>query len=101
MRSLRAAHLMTIVGFTCFLAIDVSAQLSQLIVTITSPTAGSQVSGTTPVTASVTIVGGLIVGGVQFKVDGVNVGAEDTTAPYSTSWNTVLMSNGSHTLTAV
>src|SRR2546422_1157843 len=40
-------------------------------------------------------------GGVQFKLDGANYGAEDTTSPYSTSWNTTTVSNGSHTLTAI
>jgi hypothetical protein len=41
------------------------------------------------------------VAGVQFKLDGVNLGAEDTAAPYAVSWNTALASNGLHTLTAV
>ncbi len=77
------------------------AQLSSLIVTITSPADGSPVSGTIPVTASVTIVGALTVAGVQFKLDGNNLGAEDTTAPYSVSWDTTTTSNASHTLTAV
>src|SRR5438093_6594439 len=77
------------------------AQLSSLIVTITSPASGSSVSGTIPVTASVTIVGSRTVAGVQFKLDGNNLGAEDTSAPYSVSWNTTTVSNGSHTLTAV
>ena len=27
------------------------------------------------------------VAGVQFKVDGVNQGAEDTVSPYTTTWN--------------
>ena len=39
--------------------------------------------------------------GVQFKVDGTNVGAEDTTAPYSVSWNSTTVANGTHTVTAV
>ena len=39
--------------------------------------------------------------GVQFKVDGANVGAEDTTAPYSIAWATSGAGNGSHTITAV
>jgi lysophospholipase L1-like esterase len=39
--------------------------------------------------------------GVQFKLDGVNVGAEDTSAPYSIPLNTAAYSNGNHTLTAV
>jgi hypothetical protein len=41
------------------------------------------------------------VAGVQFKLDGANLGAEDTTAPYSIPWDTTTASNGSHTLTAV
>jgi len=90
-----------LIGCTSFFASNVSAQLGSLIVTVTSPTAGSQVGGTTTISASVTIVGALTVGGVQFQVDGVNVGAEDTTVPYSTPWNTIPLSNGSHTLTAV
>jgi len=39
--------------------------------------------------------------GVQFKLDGTNLGAEATTAPYSTSWNTTPGTNGAHALTAV
>jgi hypothetical protein len=72
-----------------------------LIVTMTSPGSGATVSGTIPVSASVSIVGSLTVAGVQFKLDGANLGGEDTSAPYSVSWNTTTTSNGSHTLTAV
>src|SRR5207245_4001861 len=43
----------------------------------------------------------LTVRGVQFKLDGANLGAQDTSASYSVSWNTTTASNGSHTLTAV
>jgi len=79
-----------------------SAQIGgSLVVTITSPTSGSTVVGTIPVNASVTTVGGLTVVGVQFKVDGANLGAEDTVAPYSVSWDTRTASNASHALTAV
>src|SRR5206468_5516316 len=46
-------------------------------------------------------VGFLTVAGVQFKLDGANLGGEDTSSPYSVSWNTTTASNGSHTLTAV
>jgi Bacterial Ig domain len=78
------------------------AQLpGSLIVTVTSPGSGSTVSGTIPVNASVTLIGGLTVRGVQFKLDGVNLGAEDTVAPHSVAWATSAASNGSHTLTAV
>jgi len=72
-----------------------------LVVTITSPASGSTVAGTVPVRASVSIVGTLTVGSVQFKLDGANLGAADTSAPYSISWNTAGASNGSHTLSAV
>ena len=43
----------------------------------------------------------LAVAGVQFKLDGVNLGAEDTSAPFSLAWNSTLASNGPHSLTAV
>jgi len=68
-------------------------------VSITSPTAGATVSGTVNVTANAT--DNIAVTGVQFKVDGANIGAQDTTAPYSVSWNTATYSNGSHSITAV
>jgi len=38
---------------------------------------------------------------VQFKVDGVNLGSEDTSAPYSVVWDTVASGVGPHQLTAV
>ncbi len=39
--------------------------------------------------------------GVQFRLDGAPLGAEDTTSPYSVSWNTTTASAGQHALTAV
>jgi hypothetical protein len=85
------------------IASPVSAQLLSIgaglgSVTLTSPKSGSTVSGTVTVTATVS---GLLVSGVQFKLDGVNLGASDSTSPYSVSWDTATASNGSHTLTAV
>jgi hypothetical protein len=79
-----------------------SAQLlGSLIVTIASPGSGSTVSGTIPVNANVSVIGALTVRGVQFKLDGGNLGAEDTSAPYSLPWDTRTASNATHTLTAV
>src|SRR5262245_34957318 len=95
------AAAIVIFGVVWLSPLPASAQLGQLIVTITAPASGSTVSGTATVSASVTIVGALTVGGVQFKLDGANLGAEDTTAPYSVTWNTLAASNGPHTLTAV
>jgi hypothetical protein len=36
---------------------------------------------------------------VQFKLDGANLGPEDTTAPYGVTWDTTTATNGAHTLT--
>src|SRR5204863_22354 len=68
-------------------------------VSITAPAAGASVTGTVSVTANAS--DNIAVVGVQFKLDGANLGAEDATSPYSTSWDTTTASNGSHTLTAV
>jgi chitodextrinase len=68
-------------------------------VSISSPSEGATLSGTIPVTASATNDVGIA--GVQFKLDGADLGSELTSAPYSTSWDTTTTSNGSHTLAAV
>src|SRR6266850_33938 len=75
--------------------------LGSLVVTITAPSNGNQVTGTIPVRASVMSIGGLGVQSVQFKLDGANLGARDTSSPYAISWDTRTASNASHTLTAV
>jgi hypothetical protein len=68
-------------------------------VSVTAPAGGSTVSGTTAVTANASDNVGVV--GVQFKLDGTNLGSEDTASPYSVSWNTLNATNGTHTLTAV
>jgi len=53
-------------------------------------------------TLSATAADNVGVAGVQFKLDGAtNLGAEDTTFPYSVAWNSTTATNGLHTLTAV
>ena len=68
-------------------------------VSVTQPAAGATVSGTVSVAASASDNVGVV--GVQFRVDGADLGAEDTTSPYQTSWDTLTVANGQHTLTAV
>ena len=68
-------------------------------VSIASPSAGASVSGTVNVTANASDNVGVTA--VQFKLDGANLGSEDTGSPFSTSLNTTTLSNGTHTLTAV
>ncbi len=68
-------------------------------VSITAPAAGATVSGSIAVSAGAT--DNIGVAGVQFKLDGANLGAEDTVAPYSVTWDTTTIANGTHSLTAV
>lgn len=68
-------------------------------VSITSPIKGQIVSG--PVTVSATASDNHLVAGVQFKLDGSNLGNEERYLPYSISWDTTTTTNGLHTLTAV
>jgi hypothetical protein len=62
-------------------------------------TCGSTVLGTHTLAATATDNVGVV--GVQFKLDGANLGTELTTVPYSIPWNTTSASNGCHTLSAV
>jgi hypothetical protein len=67
-------------------------------VSITAPTAGATVSGNVMVSANAS--DNVAVAGVQFLLDGVPLGAEDTASPYSITWDSRAATNGSHTLTA-
>ena len=67
-------------------------------VSITAPAGGASVSGTVAVNATASDNVGVTA--VQFRRDGVDLGA-DTSAPYTVNWNTTTTPNGSHALTAV
>ena len=67
-------------------------------VTISSPSNNSVVNGTIDVNATASDNVG--VSGVQFMVDGSNIGSEDTSSPYSISWDSSSVSNGAHNLSA-
>ena len=68
-------------------------------VNITAPASGASVSGTVVVTA--TASDNVAVTNVQFQLDGANLGAADSTSPYSISWNTAGVAAGTHVLTAI
>ena len=68
-------------------------------VALTAPTAGSTVTSTVAVSGSASDNVG--VAGVQFRLDGVNLGAEVATPPYTVTWNTTTAPDGGHVLTAV
>jgi hypothetical protein len=67
---------------------------------LTAPGAGATVSGTA-VILSACADDNVTVAGVRFTVDGTNVGVELTNRPYSMTWNTTTVANGSHTVRAV
>jgi hypothetical protein len=69
-------------------------------VSIAAPAAGSTVSGAAA-NVSANASDDVGVAGVQFLLDGGNLGAEDTAAPFAVSWNTTTAVNGSHSLSAV
>jgi chitodextrinase len=68
------------------------------VIAITSPTASSSISGTVSLVANAT--DNVAIAGVSFLVDDMPLGPDDTAAPYSFSWDTTLIGNGAHVLTA-
>jgi|GEM_PF-403940 len=68
-------------------------------VTVTAPANGATVSGTITVSASASDDVG--VAGVRFTLNGAELGPEDTTAPYSISWDTLTVPDGAHALAAM
>lgn len=63
------------------------------------PPSYSTISGTS-VNFSATALDNNNVVGVQFKIDGVNLGAEDTSVPFTTTFNSWNYANGFHSLSA-
>jgi hypothetical protein len=68
-------------------------------VSMTAPANGATVSNT--VTVSANASDNVAVASVQFQLDNANIGAADTVAPYTYSWDTTKSTNGSHTLRAI
>jgi hypothetical protein len=66
---------------------------------VTSPAASATVSGIVTVSAAASDNVGVT--SVQFTLNGVNLGAADTTAPYTINWNTAGAVNGTHALRAM
>ena len=67
-------------------------------ISLTLPLNGAILSNT--ITISATATDNVAVAGVQFKVDGANVGSQVTSSPYQVSWNTGTVTNGLHTISA-
>ena len=69
--------------------------------TVTAPANGATVSGATVTLTATATPGGGSVAGVQFYLDGAPIGAEDAVSPYSISWDSTTVANGTHFLAAV
>jgi hypothetical protein len=67
---------------------------------VTAPGAAATVAGTS-VTLAATATDNVGVVGVQFRIDGKNVGAEDTASPYLMTWDTTGVADGGHSITVV
>jgi hypothetical protein len=78
--------------------VTVSNDATPPAVSITAPAAAATLNG--KVTVSANASDNVAVIGVQFLVDGVALGPEVTTAPYSISWNTKNYPIGLHNLPA-
>lgn len=91
---------------SCSLPIPPLADITAPTVNVTVPLNNATVSGTVTLSADATdlaVTGQTTSGvaGVQFKLDGINLGSELTTVPYSGVWDTVGVSNGTHIIVAV
>jgi len=69
-------------------------------VSLTAPANGANIT-TGSATLSATASDNVGVVGVQFQVNGANQGAEDTTSPYSVTWSTSALTNGTYTIKAI
>ncbi|HWO25294.1 MAG TPA: M4 family metallopeptidase, partial [Kofleriaceae bacterium] len=78
-------------------AVTVAAETVPPSVAITAPAAGATVAGSASVTVAAT--DNTTITRVELYVDGVYLGS-DTAAPYSFTWNSLALGNGTHGLSA-
>lgn len=78
-------------------AVNTSGDTTNPAVSITAPTSGSTVSGSVNLAANATDASGINL--VEFYVDNAKVGTA-TSAPYSFSWDSTKVANGTKTLSA-
>ncbi len=90
-----AAGMVIVLGASGLTSTDASAPT----LSVGAPVGGSTVTGMVPVSANSSDT--TAVAGVQFKLDGVNLGSEDTASPYSVNWDSTAVPNGAHTVGAV
>jgi hypothetical protein len=79
--------------------VDSSLDVTPPSISLTSPASGATLSD--PVTITATATDNIGVVGVQFQLNGTDLGAEDTTNSFSVSWDTTGVAPGQYTLTAI
>jgi peptidoglycan/xylan/chitin deacetylase (PgdA/CDA1 family) len=97
--SMTVFHLINSVGWLNTDDYSLTASVPVPTITITSPTAGSTLSGNTSLTATTTNPS--LIASVQFTLDGAAVGSPLTTSPFSLTWNSASTTNGTHSIGAV
>lgn len=101
------SHSIYVIGYDTYNNVKTSPTISVNVkdttapsVSITSPTANANLSGTSNISATATDnSGGKGVAKVEFYVDGV-LKSTDTSSPYTYSWDTTTASDASHALSA-
>ncbi len=68
-------------------------------VSLSSPADGARVSGSVSITGDAS--DDMLISGVQFKRSNTDIGAEDATSTYSTTWDTTAVADGSYSIVAV
>jgi len=68
-------------------------------VSVSAPSDGAILAGTVSISAAAADNVGVM--GVQFLLDGANLGGEVTASPFTMQWNTTTTTTGSHTLAAI
>jgi formylglycine-generating enzyme len=68
---------------------------------ITAPASQATVSGTVSCAVTIHRSGDIGVAGVQYRIDGADIGSEIQTPPYSMKWDTRTVANGSPVLSVV
>ena len=94
-----AAGLAAVAMFAARVSTQAPPDVAPPRVQISSPGTDEVVSGLVTVTASAVDNVGTI--GVQFVLNGVPLGAEDTSEPFSVSWDTSVSGRGAHVLSAI
>jgi chitodextrinase len=97
-KSKDAAGNLTTSANSTFATTAPAADTTQPTITMTAPPAGTLFGSTIAVSANASDNVGVV--GVQFLLDGINLGVEDTSSPYALIWDTTQTTNGTHTLSA-